>query len=553
MNYKKFLLSLIFSLIFLTISGSPLFSDAQMSNIENTDLIRVGISTNDFSYYEYNEAVIASTGKFDIIDKAKNIVIASSSGNDNFIFKVENGLLSVYKNTNKIAKDITGPIRIKSYDSPLQVVGLKRAGKPAVYRGEIEIAKAPAKAAKLSIINILPIDEYLKGVVPNELPVRFGLEALKAQAVAARNYAIRPRVKSYKQFDICDSVACQVYFGYGSEQALGNQAVGETKNLVALYGDEIILSLYSSTAGGYTESYENAFSEPGTETFPANPKPYLTGQPDISRMQPLNREQDARAFYLTSPSTYDNDSGYFRWTKEWTKQELEDTLNKNLNKNSYSDLISPKFIKGSTIGDLYRVDVLSRGVSGKAMIVQVMASNGTWTIKKELLIRRIFENNGKILPSANAIIDNYVDQNNKLAKVVFIGGGLGHGVGLSQYGAGYLSKNGYTFDQILQHYYTGVSISTIPVTLRAIPVIQTFSSPVVNANLVLRNTEGLNYIKICLNSNELTIPLNFEDDKNRINLDKYIRSGLNEIVYYPVENGKNVKAWIEVYKANNDR
>jgi stage II sporulation protein D len=78
-------------------------------------------------------------------------------------------------------------------------------------------------------VNVLPLEDYLKGVVPNELPVRFGLEALKAQAVAARNYTIRPRTRVYHNFDVCDSVQCQVYFGANTEHPLSNKAIEETK------------------------------------------------------------------------------------------------------------------------------------------------------------------------------------------------------------------------------------------------------------------------------------------------------------------------------------
>lgn len=109
------------------------------------------------------------------------------------------------------------------------------------------------------MINVLDLQSYLKGVVPNEMPVRFGLEALKAQAVLARSYVLKPRERNYHNFDVCDSVACQVYFGANTEKELSDKAVDETDNIVAMSDNELVLALYSSTAGGYTESYENAF------------------------------------------------------------------------------------------------------------------------------------------------------------------------------------------------------------------------------------------------------------------------------------------------------
>lgn len=99
------------------------------------------------------------------------------------------------------------------------------------------------------------------------MPVSFGLEALKAQSVAARNYVLSPRTKASANYDVVDSVASQVYYGANTEKPLSNQAVEETEGIVAIYNWDLILAQYSSTAGGYTESYANAFSDPKTKNF----------------------------------------------------------------------------------------------------------------------------------------------------------------------------------------------------------------------------------------------------------------------------------------------
>lgn len=114
---------------------------------------------------------------------------------------------------------------------------------------------------------MIEVEEYLKGVVPNEMPVSFGLEALKAQSVAARNYVLSPRTKASSNYDVVDSVASQVYFGANTERPLSNQAVTETEGIVALHNWDMIVAQYSSTAGGYTESYSNAFSDPKPKLF----------------------------------------------------------------------------------------------------------------------------------------------------------------------------------------------------------------------------------------------------------------------------------------------
>ncbi len=130
------------------------------------------------------------------------------------------------------------------------------------YRGAIEVFGNARNT--LTIVNELGLEEYLPGVVPNELsPSTFGqLEALKAQAVAARTY-IQRNMGQYRNegYDICASDACQVYFGAGTEDPLSSQAVGETRGVVATYNGRPINALYSSTCGGRTENAENIFDE----------------------------------------------------------------------------------------------------------------------------------------------------------------------------------------------------------------------------------------------------------------------------------------------------
>jgi stage II sporulation protein D len=133
------------------------------------------------------------------------------------------------------------------------------------YRGILEVFGNPRNT--LTLVNELPLEEYLLGVVPNELsPTTFGqIEALKAQAVAARTYIVKNMGQSRAEgYDICDTDACQVYFGAGTEDPLSSRAVTETRGVVATYNGQPINALYSSTCGGRTESSENIF----TEKFP---------------------------------------------------------------------------------------------------------------------------------------------------------------------------------------------------------------------------------------------------------------------------------------------
>jgi peptidoglycan hydrolase-like amidase len=130
------------------------------------------------------------------------------------------------------------------------------------YRGYVEVFGNARNT--FTIVNELPLENYLLGVVPNELsPSTFGqLEALKAQAVAARTYAIKNMGQSKLEgYDICNTDACQVYFGAGTEDPLATQAVRETRGMIATYNGQPINALYSSTCGGRTEAAENIFQE----------------------------------------------------------------------------------------------------------------------------------------------------------------------------------------------------------------------------------------------------------------------------------------------------
>jgi len=519
------------------------------------DLIRVGISTNDFSSLEYKEISITSDAGFIATDKNSNIEVIKASPKDVLKFQINKDTFIVYQNAQKVAETIVGKIEITAENNyPLQIVGLKRKGKPAAYRGIFEIIRTPKKTDKLSVINVLPLEEYLRGVVPNELPVSFGLEALKAQAVAARNYAIRPRDKINNLFDVCDSVQSQVYFGANTESPLSDQAIKETKGLLALYDGEPILALYSSTAGGYTENYENAFSEPGSEKFPAKPLPYLKGKPDIEGTPCLNWEESARNFYTSSPQTFDSNSGYFRWTRSWTEGELRKELNQSLSKFSKSGLVTPAFEKGTDIGKIKNIEILSRGVSGKAIVLCITTEKGSWTVKKELLIRRILTNQGKALPSANIVLNLSFDDKGNLLKIEAVGGGLGHGVGMSQYGAGYMSKNGYTFDQILQHYYDGISIGTRPVVVDSqmlSPIRQQLFVPSGKADLLIENTQLIDKFDFMINSKKISLTKFYlPGEKIRMPLTNLLNKGLNEIVFYPLEKNENksVKVRMEVFR-----
>ncbi len=432
-------------LLFVLNCLSPVFADS---------VVRVGLTDNKFQNVLKQQITVYGTAECEICDKETRKIIASAPENSEINIKnTANGLEVSVKGRNQTLRDVV----IICPRGVLGVKDLTRKGKPALYHGAFEVVQHP-ESKGFYLVNLIEVQEYLKGVVPNEMPVRFGLEALKAQAVAARNYVLTPRTQAYKEFNVVDSVASQVYYGVNTEDDLATRAVMETDGIVALYNNEPILALYSSTAGGYTESYSYAFSDPLTKMFPSISKPYLVAVPDKSEFQPLNEEDKAKEFYEAKVPSFDIESPYYRWQKEWMAVELENVLKTTLPAQSKTGFVHPVFREGETLGRIKDIKVMRRGASGKAIEVELMTDRGCYRIAKELVIRRVFQKDGVSLPSANIVFENKKDNYGNITDVVIKGGGFGHGVGMSQYGAGYMStKLKQPYYNILRHYYRNKS------------------------------------------------------------------------------------------------
>ncbi len=581
----------------------------------NATIVKVGISSQDFSQYYFKQTALTATDSYTLTDKSTNQLLGSFDANEVVQIDIKNNLFTISKDDKEIGKDIKGPVEIASQNGFVSVANLKRAGKPAFYRGTIQITKVPKKDDQFNIINVIDVESYLRGVVPNEMPVRFGTEALKAQAILARNYVLKPREANYHNYDVCDSVACQVYFGANTENEISDTAIKETENIVAMQNNELILALYSSTAGGYTESYENAFSADmanGVKMFPGVSKPFLKGVPDDKDTPVLNDEKAARKFYTTQPETFDNNSPYFRWVREWDIKELEDVLKQTLITQSATGFVKPKLTKPEDFGNLKDIKVVKRGVSGKAMSINIITDKNVFNVQKELVIRRTFKKDNKALPSANIIVDvetikqqskpdktdkqvkqekpepdnlvwsNWDDdeENTKTkddeskstedkttGKVIVRGGGYGHGVGMSQYGAGSMNDKGYSYAEIIQHYFTDTAITTNPVTLSCVngkdTAVQTFYTTKKERGknkkvyLVAENKFQFTTMTVVINSQEFKlelVPQLFKPEK--FDITQYLVDGENRITFllpYSESHKKPVRLFVELYEAENDR
>ena len=319
------------------------------------------------------------------------------------------------------------------------------------YRGDFEVRRY--SNSDLTVINIVNIEQYLYGVVPSEIESDSPIEAIKAQAVAARTYTYA-NIGTYGKwgFDLGDSVDSQVYKGYDSERQSTNRAVNETKGKKILYNGKLISALYSSSSGGMTADSKYVW---GSEVD------YLKSVVDEYEAQTSSR-------YLWEKTLSPEDVKRILFLKN---VEIGEIL--SVSAEEYSP--SGRVIKLRIVGTkdqivfnnadcryLFNLNsqkyTLSSGSS-----VYVKASDGTL---KSIAIngRTVVAASGQqTLPNLNSV--SVIGSNNNKKNIsldagnfVFTGKGWGHGVGMSQNGAKGYALQGYNYEQILKHYYTGVTV-----------------------------------------------------------------------------------------------
>lgn len=548
---KKFIL-IFFILLGVCVSN---FAFANEMQVDGGKKIKVAISNNDYNSIEHKEITVSATSDWQIYDLKQEKVLGKPKANQELKIIIKHGFFDIYADEKELTYMLSGPLIISVKDGGfIKLTDIKRKNKESLYRGQIIIDKVKTKIDKFYVINEINLEEYLYGVVPNEMPVRFGLEALKAQAVAARNYVLRPRSRAQsEQYDVTDSVSSQVYFGANTEEELATRAVDETENIIATYDNEPILALYHSTSGGITENYENAFNRAGTKIFPANPLPYLKAVKDNEEHNFLEVEDDAIHYYKSCPSTFENNSPYFRWSRTWDKKELEEILTKTLNKYMNSGFVSQMMPFVTRVDDLKELKVLKRGLSGKIVKLSIVDANNVFFAERELIIRQLLLKDNKILPSANVVFEHNLDENGNLISITAHGGGYGHGVGMSQYGAGNLAQCGKNYSYILKHYYTDIDLTTIPIIVntneKSIKT-QSFYFNHKKARLIVENMKPLNNINLWINGGE-SIKLKYSNTNQQIlvyELTPYLQAGKNTIQIQNVEESylnNEIKVYVE--------
>jgi len=306
------------------------------------------------------------------------------------------------------------------------------------YRGRIEVR---ADSDGFRLINEVNLEEYLYSVVPSEMSISFPEEALKAQAVIARSYALYrqrfDRPHRSDGFDLCDSQHCQVYRGASNEWEQTTRSVNETRGEILLFNGNPASPLFHANCGGHTQSSGDLKGWGDVA--------YLTGVLDappglVFPTSPAGLEHWVKIVppvYCSAPRF--NSGPEFRWFRLIPANVLQEKLNRY-----------------RPIGEIEKIAVLRRNPAGYVHSVEIRGAEGTFLIEKEHEIRRLL-GFGPLRSNLFWLETRYAP-NGLPAEFLLYGGGWGHGVGLCQDGAGGMAEKGLAYDDILSHYYSGTEL-----------------------------------------------------------------------------------------------
>ena len=345
----------------------------------------------------------AETIRVAIIQNADSVTLAASSGlivkapNDDI---TANGRITLSAGPSGLAVDgqrlRSDRIEVRGRNGEVTVNALVVSGRVTIKR----------QNGKLMAINELPLEDYVKGVVPSEMSANWHPEALKAQALAARTYALfKIRQNGKKDFDVVASTKDQVYKGRAGADGPAGRAVDETRDQILTYRDEPIQAVFFSTAAGPTEDAMNVW---------ALDLPYLKG--------------------VECP--FDMNSPYFQWRTDVWLPLLEQRLRE----------------EGFPVGVIATLDPASYTKAGRVSTVRILHSDGVLNVKGEDLRRVV---------GYPVLLSTQFEFEVVGLQVQFTGRGAGHGVGMCQWGAKELAEKGYSADAIVRYYYPGAEIRDI--------------------------------------------------------------------------------------------
>ncbi len=336
-----------------------------------------------------------------------------------------------------------------------------------------------------TLVNNVPTETYLRGVVPYEIGFNAPTTAIEAQTIIARTYALR-NLRRFKidGYELCADTQCQVYKGIAKTDPVVDRAIKATTGQVLTHNNELVDALYSSTTGGVTAAFQ--------EVWEGTPRPYLTAKVDALPQgvwdlstRSLADESNLKAFINLKQGFNEASWRTFRWQTETPIAKLNTFLRQFLRQSKHP-LANFKTIQ--------KLEVMERSHGGRVQKLQVTTDLGRLVLAKDDILRGFEAPNSLLFyvepryqtvqpapPAASAPSSAVVSaqaqpaasvqssstsvapaQPQKVLKgYAFIGGGFGHGVGLSQTGSYHLSKQGWSATQILNFYYPGTQVQTL--------------------------------------------------------------------------------------------
>lgn len=341
---------------------------------------------------------------------------------------------------------------------------------------------------KIVAINELPVEKYLESVISSEMSATSSLELLKAHAVISRSWLLAQMKKrrevaesgnnffsftkkedtlirwydreDHTLFDVCADDHCQRYQGITKETSPHvAEAIRQTKGQILMDGEEICDARFSKCCGGITEEFQYCWED--------TPKTYLTAVRDIAlgvehTLPNLTNEEEAEKWIRFNPSAFCNTQD-----KKILSEVLNDYDQETVNFYRWKETLSQEKLQ-QLIADKLKMDLgaildmkaVERGKSGRISKLQIIGTEKTFTIGKELEIRRTLSDSH--LLSSAFVVDKYdKDEQGVPQRFELIGAGWGHGVGLCQIGAAVMGEQGYHYDAILLHYYQGAEIKKL--------------------------------------------------------------------------------------------
>ena len=341
---------------------------------------------------------------------------------------------------------------------------------------------------KIVAINELPVEKYLESVISSEMSATSSLELLKAHAVISRSWLLAQMKKrrevaesgnnffsftkkedtlirwydreDHTLFDVCADDHCQRYQGITKETSPHvAEAIRQTKGQILMDGEEICDARFSKCCGGITEEFQYCWED--------TPKTYLTAVRDIAlgvehTLPNLTNEEEAEKWIRFNPPAFCNTQD-----KKILSEVLNDYDQETVNFYRWKETLSQEKLQ-QLIADKLKMDLgaildmkaVERGKSGRISKLQIIGTEKTFTIGKELEIRRTLSDSH--LLSSAFVVDKYdMDEQGVPQRFELIGAGWGHGVGLCQIGAAVMGEQGYHYDAILLHYYQGAKIKKL--------------------------------------------------------------------------------------------